>query len=188
MEKLYLETTFILLVVDRKLEDSIKEELKDKYAFTSDVTLAEIHNLEEPIREFSARFLNDINIPVLKLHEYLAEFSRKYVYNKVLEEKDYSIGLHYLIASKNSAKLITADEKFEKLKEGLDRINSYFKVPITDVEIKGTYSNELLDKVRYNIGKLISSQGEKKFTVSIRESSEFFIREKKLPLLRREKI
>lgn len=188
MPKKYIETTSLLLAIREEFKEKLLSEIKDFDYFVSDLVLAEIHNMDEPDREYVARLLNEINPLVLKIQEEDLEFGRKYVYNKVLENKDYPLGVHYLIASKNNAVIVTCAKKLSDLKDGLDRINSYFKLPTSTISLIGYYESETLEKVRASIGRLVETQGEKKLAVNIRESSEFFIREKKLPLVRREKV
>lgn len=188
MSKKYIETTSLLSALKDEFKEKLLSEIKGFNYFVSDLVLAEIHNMDEPDREYVARLLQEINPPVLKIQEEDLEFGRKYVYNKVLESKDYPLGVHYLIASKNNAVIVTCLKKLLELKDGLERINNYFKLPTPDISIIGHYENESLDRIRVSIGRLVEAQGEKKLAIVIRESSEFFIREKKLSLIRREKV
>ncbi|MGB9808101.1 MAG: hypothetical protein ACPLSJ_06035, partial [Thermosulfidibacteraceae bacterium] len=129
MDRVYIETSAILFFVKKDLKENLTNLLKDKTHFISDLVLAEIHNMDEPYREYTARLLEEIGFPVLKLQEEDTEFARKYVYNKVIETKEYSLGLHYYLAAKNNAAIITASNRLIEVKEGLERINNHFKVP-----------------------------------------------------------
>ncbi len=181
--KIYIETQ-LLISAAKYDECSLPKE-----AFTSDLAIAEIHNIDEPERTWVAQLLENNYIPCLKVNKEEFEFARKYVYNHIINPKDFCLGVHYAIAAKVQAKLFSNDERFSLLKEEFNRINQHFGWPITKVEVAKCSTTETnLQKVREMINRLFETQGSVRTVAAVKESVEFFTREKKLNLKRVEKI
>ncbi len=176
----YVETSAILN------KAANKEKLEGE-AIISDVVLAEIHNLDEPWRDWCARLLKENPPPNIRIEQEEVEFARKYVYNKVLSKEDYIIGLHYILACLRGAKkLMTCNPLFAEKKEELDRINRHFKKPTIEIELVECTKipEETLKKVRSMAHRLLETQGPVKLVQALRESQEFFQKEKELKIRR----
>ncbi len=156
----------------------------------SDLVLAEVHNLDEPWRDWAARLLEEASPLCLRLELSEVEFAQKYVYNHVLASSDYPLGLHYALACLRGLDgVVSCGDALEERKPELDRINSHFKVPAVEVEtFECSELPEKLFEVRGMIGRLLESQGPVRLLQAVRESQEFFQREKGLKLKRVGKI
>ncbi len=186
--KAYVETSLLLAMAK---EASSFDELYTVELVVSDLVIAEVHNLEEPWRQWVAQFLNEREVACLRVEKEDLEFARKYIYNKVLSTEEYPLGVHYLMACTRGAdRCYTCDVMLEQLKEGMDRINGHFGKPTVSISVIPCedYPRQDLLKVRAMVGRLCESQGEVRLLSAIRESVDFFQREKGIRLRRVPKV
>ncbi|BAT71221.1 hypothetical protein TST_0413 [Thermosulfidibacter takaii ABI70S6] len=186
--KIYVETTLLLAMAK---DEELAQKIDLKNAFISDLVLAEIHNLEEPWRNWVAKFLKEHPLVSVKLQKEEIEFARKYVYNKIIKPEEFTLGLHYFIGcSKGFDAIYTCDPLLEQLKPEMDRINLHFNKNTTEVKNFSCtdYPQADLIKIRQMINRLCESQGEVRLLTAIRESQEFFCKEKELSIKRLEKL
>ncbi len=192
MAKVYVDTELIIFAAKQKEnEDVFNELLSGHQPFISDIVIAEIHNLNEPFRHWTAQYLEKNTFPVIKISEEAIEFAKKYVYNKVIDSKDLTIGLHFSLASyKGIDFIVTPNEKWEQYFQGFKRINEHFNLSVP--EIKKVTLKEIpqtnLEDIREKIARLLETQGTTRLYRAIIESQEHFSREKKIKFQRIEKI
>ncbi len=185
--KTYITTSLLLSIA--KEPEKLSQIEGEPYI--SDLVIAEVHNIEEPWREWVAKLLKEHPMLCVKVQKEELEFSRKYVYNKVLTPEEYCTGLHYYIGcTKGFDEVHTCNSLMAEKKEELDRINQHFNKKTTEVKLlKCTdFPAEELSRVRKMIARLCETQGEIKLLSAIRESVDFFFKEKELSLRRVEKI
>ncbi|GEM_PF-6633105 len=192
MAKVYIDTELLLFATkSRENEEQFNALLSGHQPFLSDLVIAEVHNLEEQFRHWVGEFLEKNPMPVIKVNEESIEFARKYVYNKVIEMKDFAIGLHYAIASLKGIDIVfTPSDKWVELYEGFKRINEHFNVSapeIRKVDVKEIPKSSL-EEIRVKIARLLEAQGTTRLFKAIIESQELFFKEKGFRLTRIEKI
>ncbi len=192
MARVYLDTELLIFAAKSKEnEEKLNALLSGHQPFLSDLIIAEIHNLDEHFRHWIAQFLERNPMPVIKVNEEIIEFARKYVYNKVIEIENFTVGLHYAIASLKGIEIIfTPSEEWLSFYQGFKRINEHFNVStpeIKKIEAEDIPSSNLKD-VRKKIARLLETQGTTRLFRAIIESQEHFFKEKGIRLTRIEKI
>lgn len=179
----YAETSFVLAACK---DEAAEGRLKEGFV-VSDLVIAEIHNLDEPWRTWSAQLLKELNPVCLRIENDLVEFAKKYVYNKVIGYGELSLGIHYILAACGGADLlVSCDARFSELKAGFDNLNRHFGRPTIDVEVAecADWPRDMLSRIRGMVGRLCESQGSVRLTSAVYESLDFFFREKELRLRR----
>ncbi len=153
----------------------------------SELVLSEVYNLNEPRREWTARLLADLSLPVVRISTKAVNLAQRYVYNKVLEAPLRDLGLHVALASVGTWKEVgTWDRRLVKAREGIERINKTAGYPIPVLSIPSPLwmwgPDEELDGVRALSWRVTEKKKDYELMRIIQEMAANFIREKGLTL------
>jgi len=188
---IYIETSVILASVEKgEFGERCVEFLNTlslESTYLSELVLAEVHNLEEPRREWVARLLKKRPFAIYRVSTKAIELAEKYFFNKVIAPEHRDTGLHVAIASLYGCKtLYTWDKDYIiSNQQGFSKINSIFGCSLPEL-ILPFDDYEWKDKELYNIRALsyrvTSRKDKREITRGIKESCDFFLKEKKLTL------
>ena len=185
-----IETSLVLAAL---LEGPLGEEvrsylrgIKEKGGHISEPLLAEIHNLDEPRREWVARLLKDLPFPILRMNLDAINLAQRYVYNKIFEGPLRDLGLHAALASvKAWEELVTLDERLITAREGIERINQVANYPTPafslPLSIRWT-GDEELDRVRALSWRVTGEKKGEEVVRIIQDMAASFLKEKRLAL------
>jgi predicted nucleic acid-binding protein len=186
---IYVETSLVLEAL-KKGEDGERalvylRKVKEEGGYLSEVVLAEIHNLEEPRREWVARLLKELPFPLLRVNPPSVELANRYVYNRVFEGELRDLGLHVALASvRGCERLDTLDGRLDGAIEGVGRVNQVAGYPSPSINFplgKGERDGEL-DGVRALSWKVTSRKKAEEVARIIQEMADSFMKEKELSL------
>lgn len=185
-----IETSLVLAALG---EDPLGEEVRsylqgvrERGGHISELLLAEIHNLNEPRREWTAQLFRELPLPILRINLKAVNLAQRYVYNKIFEGSLKDLGLHAALASvKAWEELVTLDERLTTAREGVERINQVadhptpaFSLPLS-IEWKG---DEELDRVRALSWRVTGEKKGEEVVRIIQEMAANFLKEKRLSL------
>ena len=109
----YIETSAILLSLD---DSEMGEETRNMLfkmkgsSAVSDLVLAEIYNLPEPLKDRSTRLVCQLGVPSMRLSPSCIALAKKYAYNRVVEGSQFDCGLHVAVATvRGFNKMLTSD-------------------------------------------------------------------------------
>jgi len=185
-----IETSLVLAAL---WEDPLGEEvryylqgIREKGGHISELLLAEIHNLDEPRREWVARLLRDLPLPILRINLKAVNLAQRYVYNKIFEGPLRDLGLHAALASvKAWEELVTLDERLITAREGIERINQVADYPTPAFSHPlsiGWKGDEKLDRVRALSWRVTGEKKGEEVMRIIQDMAASFLKEKKLAL------
>lgn len=188
----YIETSTILASLERtdlgERCDQFLKGLPLESSYLSELVLAEIHNLEEPRREWAARLLKERPFPILRVNVRALDLANKYFFNKVILPEHRDGGLHVAIASLRGCEtLYTWDEDhLIAQQEGFGRINNVMGCPIPHLlspfPIEEGWEDAELHAVRALSYRVTSRKQKKEVVRGVVESADFFMKEKGLNL------
>ena len=187
---IYVETSLVLLALERGDEGEeargYLEGVLQKGGHLSELVLAEVHNLDEPRREWAARLLKELPFPLLRVNLQALELANRYVYNRVLEGPLRDLGLHGALASvRKCERLDTCDGRFLEALEGIERVNQVAGYPSSSVHLplgEGWKGDEELDGVRALSWRVTSRKKGEEVVRAIQEMAQNFMKEKGLSL------
>ncbi len=190
MTMIYLETSLVLEALKKGEEGeaarSYLEEVLDQGGHLSELVLAEVHNLDEPRREWTARLLKELPFPLLRVNSQAVDLANRYVYNKVFQEALRDLGLHVALASvRGCDRLDTLDKRVLEAKEGIERVNqvAQFSVPEIHLPLAGDWeADRELDGIRALSWRVTSRKRIEEVTRTIQEMADNFMKEKGLSL------
>ncbi|RLD96484.1 MAG: hypothetical protein DRI93_00830 [Aquificota bacterium] len=188
---IYVETSLVLVALrnDERGEEArgYLEKVWEAGGHLSELVLAEIHNLDEPRREWTARLLKDVPLPILRVNLQSLELANRYVYNKVFDQPLRDLGFHAALASvRRCERLDTCDGRLLEAVQGIDRVNQVagyttpgFSFPLSNGPWEG---DEELDGVRTLSWRVTSRRKSEEVVRTVQEMADNFVREKGLSL------
>lgn len=188
---IYVETSLVLMALR---DDGAGEEARGylegvwkEGGHLSELVLAEVHNLDEPRREWTARLLKDIPFPLLRVNLQALDLANRYVYNKVFDQSLRDLGFHAALASvRNCDRLDTCDGRFLEAVQGIKRVNQVagYATPEVSTPLSGGpwEGDEELDGVRALSWRVTSRKKGKEVVRTIQGMADNFMREKGLSL------
>ncbi len=187
-----IETSVVLAALERDPSGenacSYLQGAMEKGGHISELLLAEIHNLNEPRREWTAQLLKELPLPILRINLKAVNLAQRYVYNKIFEGPLRDLGLHAALASvKACEELVTLDERLITAREGVERINqvAHYSTPAfshsqpLSMEWKG---DEELYKMRSLSWRVTGKKKGEEVVRIIQEMAANFLKEKGLTL------
>lgn len=185
-----IETSLVLAALweDPQGEEvrSYLQEIREKGGHISELLLAEIHNLDEPRREWVARLLRDLPFPILRINLKAVNLAQRYVYNKIFEGSLRDLGLHAALASvKAWEELVSLDERLITAREEIERINrvaGYSTPAFSHLLSIGWKGDEELDRVRALSWRVTGGKKGEEVLKIIQDMASSFLKEKKLAL------
>ncbi len=188
---IYVETSLVLMALrDGEAGEEAKRYLEGVWkegGHLSELVLAEIHNLDEPRREWTARLLKDIPFPLLRVNLQALDLANRYVYNKVFGQSLRDLGFHAALASvRNCNRLDTCDGRFLEAVQGIKRVNRVagYTTPEISTPLSGGpwEGDEELDGVRALSWRVTSRKKGEEVVRTIQKMADNFMREKGLSL------
>ncbi len=185
---IYVETSLVLEAL-KKGEEGDKalahlRSIRDG-GYLSEPVLAEIHNLEEPRREWVARLLKELPFPILRVNPQAVELANRYVYNRVFEGTLRDLGLHVALASVRGCEGIdTCDSRLEEALDGMKRVNQVagYTLPTIRFPVGKKDGDGELDEVRALAWRVTSRKKVEEVARTIQEMADSFMKEKGLSL------
>ncbi len=187
---IYVETSLVLEALkkgeagERAL--AYLKRVKDEGGHLSELVLAEIHNLDEPRREWTARLLRELSFPLLRVNPTSLELANRYVYNKVFPGELRDLGLHVALASvRDCSKLDTCDGRLVEALEGIEKVNQVAGYPVPSVSLplgEEWEGDQELDGVRALSWRVTSRKKTEEVARTIQEMADNFMKEKGLSL------
>ena len=185
----YVETSLVLEALKKGEEGeralAYLKGVKEEGGHLSEQVLAEIHNLDEPRREWAARLLKEVPFPLLRVNLPSLELANRYVYNRVFPGELRDLGLHMALASvRNCSRLDTCDSRVLDALEGIERVNQVagHSVPSVNLALGEWGGDQELDGVRALSWKVTSRRKVEEVARTIQEMADNFMKEKGLSL------